>query len=174
MNMFWLVVKYVRMSVYVCTCVCVCWCVCVCVCVCVVCVRACVRACVCVCETQSSCVQISFYVELFDRIRKQQSALIDGLKLDGKLLALLNERKVLTKKEFNDINAHIMGHNIAAAGTHFVNAVMSQWPLDVFESKVRCLIEALLRHDDAGHHTLAGNLSKSFSECGLDAPPCKD
>ena len=96
-----------------------------------------------------------------------------GLKLDGKLLALLNERRLLTKKEFNDINAHILGNNIPAAGEYFVNRVIFQWPLDVFESNVRSLIEALQSHDDWENQSVANTLCRSFTVCGLEVPHIK-
>ena len=96
--------------------------------------------------------------------------MIDDLKLDAKLLALLNQQGLLTKAEFNEINSHHLRLNIPAAGQYFVNTVMIQWSLDVFESNVRRLIDALQSHDDTGNHNLASNLCKSFSECGLDPP----
>ena len=103
-------------------------------------------------------------------MRKKQSTLIDGLKLDGSLLAKLNERGLLTKKEFNDINAYLLGHNVQAAGTYFVNAVLLRWPFEVFESNVRPLVEALQSLDDRGNQGLARKLRKCFSECELDYP----
>ena len=117
---------------------------------------------------------ILFYVALFDQVRKQQSALIRGLHLDGKLLAQLNERKLLTEEDFSAINAHIMGLNNLLAKTHFVNAVMFRWTFEVFESNVRHLTEALLIHDDSGNQSVASKLCRSFTECGLDVPRVED
>ena len=101
-------------------------------------------------------------------MRKKQSTLIDELKLDGSLLAKLNERELLTKKEFNDINAYHQGHNVQAAGTYFVNSVLCQWPFKVFASNVCLLVGALQSHDDCGNQSLARRLRKCFSECELD------
>ena len=114
------------------------------------------------------------YVALFEQVRKKQSTLIDGLKLDGDLLAKLNGHGLLTKKEFGDINAQILGYNDLAAGRYFVNAVLFQWPLEVFESSVRLLIEALQSQGDRGNRSLARKLSNAFLECGLDAPHLED
>ena len=116
----------------------------------------------------------STYVALFERVRKQHSALIEGLKLDGSLLAKLNERKLLTRTEFSDINAKILGHNIPAAGEYFVNSVMFRWSPQVFEGNVCLLIEALLSHDDTGNQRAATDLCECFSECGLDVPHVED
>ena len=99
---------------------------------------------------------------------------MDGLKLDGRLLGMLNERELVTKKEFSDINAQIVGHNIAAAGEYFVNSVMFQWSSQVFESNVSLLSRALLSHDDTGNQSAAKDLCKCFSECGLDDPSVED
>ena len=97
-----------------------------------------------------------------------------GLHLDGKLLAQLNQRKLVTKKEFNAINAFLQAHNSSAAGTHFVNTVLFRWSAAVFESNVCLLIEALKSHGDGGNMNIAEKLCKAFSDCGLDAPHFED
>ena len=117
---------------------------------------------------------VLFYAALFDQVRKKQSALIDGLHLDGKLLAQINERGLLTEDNFSAINAQILGHNRRAAGTFFVNTIMIQWPLEVFENNIRLLIEALQSHSERGNQSVATLLCKSFCECGLDGPSVED
>lgn len=127
--------------------------------------------------SQYSCVyrkHILPCVALYNQVRKTQSKLISGMHLDGKLLAELNARELLTKKEFNDINASILGNNILAAGTLFVNSVLFRWPFEVFESNVCLLIEALQSQGDSGNKSMAKKLCKAFSQCGLDAPHFED
>lgn len=99
-----------------------------------------------------------------------QSALISGLHLDGHLLVKLNERKLLTKRQFNDINARILGNNIYDAGIYFVNSVLMQWSHQVIKKKVHLLIEALESHDDTGNQDLAKKLIISCSKCKPSIP----
>ena len=114
------------------------------------------------------------YVALFEKVQKQQTAFIEGLKLDGKLLGLLHQHQLLTQKEFNDINAYHLRQHIPDAGTYFVNSVMFQWSKEVFESKARGLIKALEKHEDASNHKLASRLREAFEECGLAVPCVED
>ena len=114
------------------------------------------------------------YIALIRQVQKLQSKLIDGLHLDGDLLAKLNERELLTEQEFNDIHAIIMRSSVRAAGMHFVNTVLFRWSAAVFESSVCLLIEALQSHGDRGNKSIAEKLCKAFSECGLDAPHFED
>ena len=100
-----------------------------------------------------------------DKVQVTQSTIIRGVHLDGDLLAKLNECKLLTKWQFNQINARILGNNIHDAGTFFVNSVLMQWPPHVFKKKGHLLIKALQSHDDTGNKTLARKLHESFSEC---------
>ena len=117
---------------------------------------------------------ISMYVALYHQVQKMQSALLSGMHLDANLLAKLNERGLLTPEEYNDINAHILGNNIHAAGTHFVNSVVIRWPYGVYEGNVCKLIKALESHSDRGNNHLARKLRESFSECALDFPCAGD
>lgn len=96
--------------------------------------------------------------------------MIYGLHLDAHMLAKLNERGLLPKTKYRDINAHILRNNIPAAGTYFVNSVVFQWSYEVFEKNARLLIEALQSHDDSGNQSVARDLRKCFSECKLDFP----
>ena len=77
---------------------------------------------------------------------------------------MLNERDLLTRKKFSDINAYIKGNNIFAAGTHFVNSVVMRWPYEVFEEKLCLLIGALQNNDDCENQSLAKML------CELNIP----
>lgn len=97
-----------------------------------------------------------------------------GINLDGNLLGQLNQRELVTRKEFNDINAYIQGLNVQAAGTYFINSVLFRWSIEVFESNMCLLIEALQSDGDRGNRSVARKLCKAFSECGLDAPHLED
>ena len=112
-------------------------------------------------------------VALYYQVQKIQSNLLDGIKLDAKLLGNLHQRALVTRTEYNEIDAHIMGHNVSKASTYFVNSVLFKWYADVFEDNVRRLIEALKSHDDGGNHSVAKQLRTAILKCGLDAPvPC--
>ena len=114
------------------------------------------------------------YVALYHQVQKMQSALLSAMHLDANLLAKLNERGLLTQEEYSGINSHIVGNNLHAAGTHFVNSVLIRWPYGVYEGNVRKLIEALESHSDPGNNYLARKLRESFSECPLDFPCAGD
>ena len=104
------------------------------------------------------------YTALYNRVRKMHGTLKQGLHLDGKLLAQLNQRKLVTKKEFNAINAFLQAHNSSAAGTHFVNSVLFQWPPEKFERNVSQLTVALESHEDGGNQNIARKLRNAFSK----------
>ena len=106
---------------------------------------------------------------MYDQVRKRSNAFIRGLNLNGTLLAMLNECDLLTREDFSDINAHITGNNILAAGTHFINSVVMRWPYEVFEEKVHLLIGALQNHDDCGNESLAKMLCELNIPCAGDA-----
>lgn len=114
------------------------------------------------------------HVALYVQVQKRQVALIDGINLDGNLLAQLHQRGLVTKKEYNDINAFIKGLNVQDAGTYFINSVLFRWPIEVFESNVRLLIEALKSDGERGNRSVARKLCNAFSKCGLDAPRLED
>ena len=86
------------------------------------------------------------------------------MHLDAKLLAQLNQRKLLTKREFHDINAYLMMCNSPSAGTYFVNSVLFHWPPEVFDSNVSRLTEARETHEDGGNQKIAGKLRSIYSE----------
>ena len=114
---------------------------------------------------------ISMYIALYQQVQGMQSTMSSSMHLDADLLAKLNERRLLTPEEYSDINALIVGNNIHAAGTHFVNSVLILWPYGVFEGNVCKLIEALESHSDSSNHYLAKKLRQSFSACEI-AFPC--
>ena len=86
----------------------------------------------------------------------------------------MHQYQLLTKKEFNDINVYHLRQHIPDAGTYFVNSVMFQWSLEVFESKARDLTKALEKHEDSANNKLASRLHKAFAECGLAVPRVDD
>ena len=94
-----------------------------------------------------------------------------GLHLDGDLLAQLYQRKLVTRNEFDDINAIIQARNSPSAGRHFVNSVLFQWPPEVFESNVGQLTKALESHEDRGNQKIAGKLHSAYSESEHPLPP---
>ena len=110
------------------------------------------------------------YTALYNRVQRMHGTL-NQLHLDGKLLAHLNQHKLVTKKQFNDINASLQVHNSLAAGTYFVNSVLFQWPTEVFESNVSRLTEALESHEDGGNQKIAGRLRNAYSESEQPLPP---
>ena len=114
------------------------------------------------------------YTALYNCVQRMHGTL-NQLHLDGKLLAHLNQHKLVTKKQFNDINASLQAHNSLAAGTYFVNSVLFQWPTEVFESNVSRLTEALESHEDGGNQKIARKLRNAYSESEqpLDLEPCQ-
>lgn len=105
---------------------------------------------------------------------KIQSKLVSGLHLDADLLAKLNECGLLTPGEYSVVNAHILGNNLHAAGTYFVNSVLIRWPYGVYEENMRKLTEALQSHRDSGNQYYARKLREFFSECEVDFPCAGD
>ena len=104
------------------------------------------------------------YTALYNRVRRMHAALERLLHLDGKLLAQLSQHKLVTKEEFHAINAFLEMHNRLSAGTYFINSVLFEWPLELFESKVRRLTEALESHEDGGNQNIARKLRNAYSE----------
>ena len=117
---------------------------------------------------------ISLYIALYQQVQGMQSTMSSSMHLDADLLAKLNERRLLTPEEYSDINALIVGNNIRAAGTHFVNSVLILWPYGVFEGNVCKLIEALESHSDSSNRYLAKKLRQSFSACEFSFPCAGD
>ena len=148
-----------------------------CMAVCIICVHLCN-----VCRVQAHLLpqNIKFnisplsYTALYNRVWRIHATLERGIHLDGKLLAQLSQRKLVAKKEFNDINANLQAHNNSAAGTCFVNSVLFQWLPEEFERNVSQLIEALESHEDRGNQNIARKLHKAYSESKqpLDLEPC--